>query len=192
MWRPENYCHSLCVVVFSVLLTKSLTLLLHTYHDSCHLKWVVAWRWRTCLALIWNNNFDFWINALIYIGSEMNFHFIWYLWNELCVFISPSLWPGDIKHTTSFINTVWNENLFQILFIFAKMQEKYCFIEFYLRKMRQRRGVTYVVIDELRRLSLSKCFPALCHKLIYEITIFHSINREMWKINLWNYKYSLP
>ena len=21
----------------------------------------------------------------IYIGSEMNFHFIWYLWNELCV-----------------------------------------------------------------------------------------------------------
>ena len=39
-------------------------------------------------------------------------------------------------------------------------------------------GVTYDVIDELRRLSLSKCFPALCHKLIYEIAIFHSINRE--------------
>ena len=40
-------------------------------------------------------------------------------------------------------------------------------------------GVTYDVIDELRRLSLSKCFPALCHKLINEIAIFHSINREI-------------
>ena len=40
-----------------------------------------------------------------YIGSEMNFHFIWYLWNKLCVFMSPSLWWGDIKHITSFINT---------------------------------------------------------------------------------------
>ena len=31
----------------------------------------------------------------------MNFHFIRYLWNELCGFICPSLWRGDIKHTTS-------------------------------------------------------------------------------------------
>ena len=49
--------------------------------------------------------------------------------------------------------------------------------------MRQRRGVTYDVIDELRRLSLSKCFPPLCHKLIYhmifhlwsEISLFHKL-----------------
>ena len=47
-----------------------------------------------------------------------------------------------------------------------------------LRKTRQRRGVSYDVMDELRRLSLSICFPALCHKLIYEIQIFHSINQE--------------
>ena len=47
-----------------------------------------------------------------------------------------------------------------------------------LRKTHQRQGLTYDVIDELPRLSLSKCFPALCHKLIYEIAIFHSINRE--------------
>ena len=47
-----------------------------------------------------------------------------------------------------------------------------------LRKARQRRGFTYDVINELRRLSLSKCLPALCHKLIYEIAIFHSINWE--------------
>ena len=47
-----------------------------------------------------------------------------------------------------------------------------------LQKTRQRRDVTYDVIGELRRLGLSKCFLALCHKLIYEIAIFHSINRE--------------
>ena len=29
-----------------------------------------------------------------------------------------NLWRGDIKHTTSFINTVLNENWFQILFFF--------------------------------------------------------------------------
>ena len=44
--------------------------------------------------------------------------------------------------------------------------------------MRQRRDVTNDVIDELRLLGLSKCSPALCHKLIYEIAIFHSINGE--------------
>ena len=47
-----------------------------------------------------------------------------------------------------------------------------------LWEARQRRSVTYDVIGELQRLSLSKCFPALCHKLIYEIAIFHSINGE--------------
>ena len=56
-----------------------------------------------------------------------------------------------------------------------------------LRKTRQRRGVTYDVIDELRRLSLSKCFPALCHKLIYhmilylwsEISLFHKLSSDI-------------
>ena len=122
---------------------------------------------------------------VINIGSEMNFHFIRYLWNELCVFISPSLWRGDIKHTPSFINTEWNEHSFQILFITCltrRIARKILFyrvlLPFLLRKTRQRRGVTYDVIDELRRLSLSKCLPALCHKLIYEIAIFHSINWE--------------
>ena len=52
------------------------------------------------------------------------------------------------------------------------------FLSILLRKTRQRRCVTYDVIDELRRLSLSKSCQALCHKLIYEIAIFHSINRE--------------
>ena len=47
-----------------------------------------------------------------------------------------------------------------------------------LWKTRQHQCVTYDVLDELRSLSLSKCFPALCHKLIYEIAIIHSINRE--------------
>ena len=53
------------------------------------------------------------------------------------------------------------------------------FITVLLWKTRHRRSVTYDVKDELRRLSLSKCFLALCHKLIYEIAIFHSINEEI-------------
>ena len=51
-------------------------------------------------------------------------------------------------------------------------------LQILLRKMRQRPVVTYDVIDELQCLSLSKSFPALCHKLIYEIAPFHSINGE--------------
>ena len=47
-----------------------------------------------------------------------------------------------------------------------------------LRKMRESWSVTYDVIGEMRRLSLSKFFPALCHKLIYKLAVFHSINRE--------------
>ena len=58
------------------------------------------------------------------------------------------------------------------------MRKKQIFLPVLLRKARQRRDVTYDVIDELRRFSLSKCFSALCHKLIYEIAIFHSINGE--------------
>ena len=51
------------------------------------------------------------------------------------------------------------------------------FIQILQQKKRQH-GFTYDVIDELRRLSLSKSCLALCHKLIYEIAIFHSINGE--------------
>ena len=49
------------------------------------------------------------------IWNEFSFHTV-FMKRVVC-FISPSLWRGDIKHTTSFINTVWNENSFQILFI---------------------------------------------------------------------------
>ena len=54
------------------------------------------------------------------------------------------------------------------------------FITVFLLKTRQHRDVRYDVIDELRRLSLSKCFPVLCHKSKYEVyvAIFPSINRE--------------
>ena len=41
------------------------------------------------------------INFQLYVGFEMNFHFIRYLSNKLCVFVSPNLWRGDIKHTIS-------------------------------------------------------------------------------------------
>ena len=56
-----------------------------------------------------------------------------------------------------------------------------------LRKTRQRRGVAYDVIEELLRLILSKYFPALCHKLIYEIAILHSINRERCDKKYYNF-----
>ena len=49
------------------------------------------------------------------IWNEFSFHTV-FMKRVVC-FISPSLWRGNIKHTTSFINTVWNENSFQILFI---------------------------------------------------------------------------
>ena len=54
----------------------------------------------------------------------------------------------------------------------------YSFITDLLRKTRQRLSITYDVIDELRRFSLSKYALALYHKLIYEIAIFHYINEE--------------
>ena len=49
------------------------------------------------------------------IWNEFSFHTVFM--KRVVWFISPNLWRGDIKHTTSFINTVWNENSFQILFI---------------------------------------------------------------------------
>ena len=52
------------------------------------------------------------------------------------------------------------------------------FLPILLPKTRQGRSVTYDVIDKLPCLGLSKYVLALCHKLIYEIAIFHSINRE--------------
>ena len=76
----------------------------------------------------------YWIEFTIELKREISFYItlrifinIYRIWNEfsfhtvfmkrVVCFISPSLWRGDIKHTTSFINTVWNENSFQILFI---------------------------------------------------------------------------
>ena len=46
------------------------------------------------------------------------------------------------------------------------------------RKTCQCHCIIFEVIDELQHLSLSKSCTALCHKSIYEIAIFHSINRE--------------
>ena len=76
----------------------------------------------------------------------------------------------------------------------VKTHEKYrfyrVFLPILLRKMRQRRGVTYDVINELQRLSLSKSCPALCHKLIYEIAIFHSITEETCDKVIYDMKYT--
>ena len=120
---------------------------------------------------------------LCYHTHKNEFSFYTVFMKRVLCFYTPSLWRGDIKYT-SFINTLWNEFHFRFFLShvnLAKTQEKHSFIEFYypwLWKTRQRRGITYEVIDELRRLSQSKCFRVLCHKLIYEIAIFHSMNRE--------------
>ena len=55
---------------------------------------------------------------VINIGSEMNLHFIRYLWNELYV-----LYPRA--------HTVWNENSFQILFITWWFRKKY---QYFMKK----------------------------------------------------------
>ena len=117
-----------------------------------------------------------------YIGSEINFHFIRYLWNELCVHVSLILWREDIKRNEfhrdrmkgTFISdsciTCWTRKALRKIHVYR------VFLSILQWKTRQRRSFTYDVIDELRRLSLSRSCLALCHKFIYDIAIFHSIN----------------
>ena len=140
----------------------------------------VTYMTEISLIVTLNNQFSHTHENHIYrIWNEFSFHTVFM--KRVRVFITPSLWRGYIKHATSFINTVWNENSFQILFITCLTRKKHnyrVFLPILLRKTRQRRCVTYDVIDELRRISLSKSYSALCHKLIYEIAIFHSINGE--------------
>ena len=51
------------------------------------------------------------------IWNECSYHSI-FMKLVVCFTVYPrALWLGDIKHTTCFINTVWNENSFQILYI---------------------------------------------------------------------------
>ena len=96
---------------------------------------------------------------------------------EVCFYIPKPLARGYKTH---------NEfHKYHMKLELSKIQEKQFYLVLlliFMLKTHQRRGVTYDVIDELRRLSLSKCFPALCHKLIYEIAIFHFINRESFDI----------
>ena len=45
------------------------------------------------------------------------FYFRRYLWKLVVSLIPPHQRFGDIKHTTRFINTVWNKKSFQILYV---------------------------------------------------------------------------
>ena len=106
------------------------------------------------------------------IWNEFSFHTV-FMKRVSCFYIPEPLAKGYKTHN----------DLLQILFITCLTHKNVrktggFFLPILLRKTRLRREVTYDVIDELRRLSLSKCFPVLCHKLIYEIAIFHSINGE--------------
>ena len=155
---------------------------------------------HVCIWLKWFLHRE--VEDIYRIWNEFSFHTV-FMKRVVC-FISPSLWRGDIKHTTSFINTVWNENNYcmkwkfisdPIYIFYFPMEEpfqsytymyvacsweltilhsgKIHFDSFYhmlnsqktqfsrvllpilLRKTRQRRDVTYDVIDEMRCLSPS-------------------------------------
>ena len=66
------------------------------------------------------NNID-----VIYIGSEMNFHFIWYLWNELCV-----LYPRASGEGIPYEMKIYFRFFLSHVKL-TKTQEKHSFIEFY-------------------------------------------------------------
>ena len=58
------------------------------------------------------------------IWNEFSFHTV-FMKLVMC-FISPCQRLGDTKHTTRFINTVWNENSFQILNSCPHLWENVC------------------------------------------------------------------
>ena len=68
--------------------------------------------WLFASAIYYNVIFVTWR----YKGSPMVCCWIWFLSNELCVFI-PQPWRGDIKHTTSWIKIIFNHKQWEILFI---------------------------------------------------------------------------
>ena len=64
----------------------------------------------------------------------MNFHFIWYLRNDVC-FCIPRIWRGYVKKKAGFINTVNNEHSFPDSFYhtqdtLGKKVKNLSFIEF--------------------------------------------------------------
>ena len=77
---------------------------------------------------------------------------------------SPFLYGYSEKppHLVAFYDTLSRKHV-------RKIEMYLVFLPILLWKTRQRRCVTYDVIDELRRLSLSKSCPVLCHKLIYHM-----------------------
>ena len=58
------------------------------------------------------------------IWHEFSFHTVFM--KLVAYFISPRQRLGDVKHTTRFINTVWNENSFQILYIYDAYIINFC------------------------------------------------------------------
>ena len=76
--------------------TKWLKILIHNYHLSIGFTFSL---WQFDVFIIWIWNYD-----IYRIWNEFSFHTV-FMKRVVC-FISPSLWRGHIKHTTSFINTV--------------------------------------------------------------------------------------
>ena len=119
-----------------------------------------------------------------YTGSDMNFHFIRYVWNELC-FISPSLCRGDIKHTTSVIDTVLKMKIHFRFFLSHYNSEKYqcnfmkkvCILRKFRAKIDLKRRALSDVIMILLMTSLAKEARNWCKKCYVMCVLLE---------NLWN------
>ena len=130
--------------------------------------------WRANLRLVKELN-------IYRIWNEFSFHTV-FMKRVVCFYIPEPLARGYKTHNEFHkYRMKWKfiSDSFYHMLNSQKRAKIRVFCPNLLRKTRQRRDVTYDVIDKLRRLGLSKCFPALCHKLIYEIAIFHSINGEI-------------
>ena len=107
----------------------------------------------------------------------MNFQFIRYLWKLVAYFTSPRQRLGDIKHTTRFINTVWNENSFQILYIYDVYIINFCRLHtrvFYF--FVQKRGIPSHFI--MIRTFYMSCTCDNCTALVVCPYIFPLLNRS--------------
>ena len=136
------------------------------------------WVWSICAIHVF-----VWIvcRHIYRIWNEFSFHTV-SMKRVLCFYIPEPLAKGYKTHNKCHkYRMKWKfitDSFYHMFNPQKREKSRGFFLPILLRKTRQRRDVTYDVIDELRRFSLSKCFPVLCHKLIYEIAIFHSINGE--------------
>ena len=126
------------------------------------------WPWFKIMTHPWvmdNNKYRIW--------NELPFHTV-FRKLVVCFYIPEPLVKWTMKWK------LISDSFYHMLKLRKRKKTQFygVFLLILLRKTCQHRGITYDIIDKLRHLSLSKSFPALCHKFIYETVIFHSLDRE--------------